>query len=135
MKKLVLLLMLSPLLLAMTCDDDPSNDTPSGTWTLTRVTGGIAGNNFEFEPGIITWKFANYSNIEVVNNNPADNEVVDFFETGTYDYDYVDNILPNSCEHIIVIDSIDFGCQQNIHDVLTFTQTESDGYTLTFLRQ
>lgn len=136
MRKLRLLLMMTPLLLAFTCDDDPSDDTPSGTWSLMKVTGGIAGVYHEFPQHTITWKFS-YSGgrtIIVENNNTENNNAEDFFDTGVYDYQYVDNTINNSCEHTTEIDGMDFGCQDIDGTTMTFTQQFADGYVLTFRR-
>lgn len=130
-----LLLLITPFLLAMSCDDDPSNDTPSGTWSLVHVTGGFAGVDEEFPEGAVTWKFGNFNGnrkVTVVNNNPEDAEAEDFFDTGVYNYRYVDNALPNSCQHTTEIDGINFGCQNQSGQTLILAQTEADGYTLTF---
>lgn len=123
--------MFSPLLLAMTCDDDPSDDKPAGTWSLISVSGGITGTEYNFEPGLITWKFNYDSTVNVVNNNAEDSDAEDFFETGTYNYQYLPNEL-SGCENVIYIDSINFGCQDLRNPSYTLTQTTSDGYTLKF---
>lgn len=138
MKKLrFLLLLLSPLLLAFQCDDDPSDDTPAGTWSLVNVSGGIAGVNHDFPEGMITWKFRleNGGSTVTVTNNNTDAEAEDFFDTGVYNYRYVDNTIPNSCEHTTEIDGIDFGCQRQRGNSLTLTQQSSDGYTLKFHKE
>ncbi|MGV3459109.1 MAG: hypothetical protein ACO1N9_01515 [Flavobacterium sp.] len=135
MKKLrFLLLLLSPFLWAFSCDDDASNDTPSGTWRMVNVSGGPDAVNHEIEGGLITWKFTFGSEghkLTVVNNN-TDDEIEDFFETGEYVYTYPDNNIPNTCEHKLQFEDINLGCQRisNI-GVLTFTQLTPDGYIIT----
>ena len=136
MKKIILLLLCSPLLWAFQCDEDdnPSDDKPIGTWNLVNVSGGIAGSDFNFPPGTITWKFNYDGTVEVVNNNPADSNAEDFFETGTYTYEHVVNEIPNSCQHVMMIDNINLGCESLLVPVLTFTQVEADGYIITLKR-
>jgi hypothetical protein len=137
MKKIFLLCMFVALL--WSCEDDDNvTASPSalrGTWNLVNVSGGITGSSFNFPPGTIKWKFNDQSNtVNVVNNNPADSNAEDFFETGTYSYVYTENEVSTTCVNTLTIDNVDLGCQHISGQTMTLTQVVADGYVLTLKR-
>ncbi len=130
------MLLISPLLLATSCDEDDDNNNPAnssmtGRWKLVNVSGGIQGQNFDVPNSSITWTFNSNNTVQVVNNNPADTNAEDFFETGTYNYQYVPSEITVICASSLEIDDIDLGCQNIQGDTMILTQVESDGYVLT----
>lgn len=138
MKKILLLLLISPIFLATSCDEDdnnnPQNTTLTGRWKLTNVSGGIQGQDFDVPNGSITWTFNNNNTVQVVNNNPADSNAEDFFETGTYNYVYTTSDVSTTCTQTLKINTIDLGCLNIQGSTMTLTQVESDGYLLTLKR-
>ena len=123
-----------PLLMASMCctDDDPSNDKPGFSWSLVNVTGGPMGLSVDYEYGDIVWGFSSYDKIEVINNLPATTQPEFIFDSGLYDYDYELNDVPKSCNHVLVVNNINFGCQNVSNGTLIYTQTAEDGYIFTF---
>lgn len=104
-----------------------------GRWNLIRVTGSIAGVTNEFPEGTIVWTIdESAGTVDVVNNN--DEPVEDFFDTGVYNYNFVASEMPSMCSQTIEVNQLDLGCVEMGDNGLTFTQTYSDGYVLTFKR-
>lgn len=134
MRKLrLLLLLLSPLLLAFQCDEDEdvAFTTPTGSWDLVKVSGGITGATYEFAEGVIVWTFTPDGTISIVNSNENEN-VEDFFETGIYNFSFVETTNPASCSHVMMINETDLGCRNITLPIMTYTQVGADGYVLTF---
>ena len=139
MKKLLLLSFAS--LLALSCNNDDDNNPPTGngglfdSWTLTEVDGGFAGTLDNFSEGTIVWTFNQQAGTVTVVNNNADENAVDFFESGTYDFEFVPNeISPQNCSESLNIDTVEFGCY-NIQGIeMKLDQHMDDGYFLTFKR-
>lgn len=138
MKKILILLLISPLLLATSCDDDdnntPQNAALTGRWKLVNISGGIQGQDFDVPNGTITWTFNNNNMVQVVNNNPVDSNVEDFFETGTYTYQHIASEVSATCPQLLRVNNVDLGCKHTAGNTMTLTQTESDGYVLTLMK-
>lgn len=142
MKRITSLFILLIAALITSCSDDDSssaplnNNTPEadGEWHLIQVTGSIAGVNYLFEPGTITWTFNDDGTVSVENTNTND-FVEDFFDSGTYEFDFVLNDqLPTACNEVLVINNTDFGCQDFQDDDMILTQLVADGYILKFTK-
>jgi hypothetical protein len=153
-----LLLVLAPVLLATSCQDDDTvlqtaavieqpqepeptpeepplqdHEIPLGeSWNLVNVSGSIAGVNHDFPEGQIVWTFNADNTINVVNNNP-DQSVEDFLDTGNFAYGFFPSENPTaSCSEDFFVWCFVLGCRQIDGDVMTITQQFEDGYTLTF---
>jgi hypothetical protein len=129
----LLFLLLSPLLLAFQCDEDEDVTFmyPAGSWDFVNMSGGIAGLDYDFPEGTIVWTFTPDGTISIVNNNENDN-VEDFFETGTYYFSFVESTDPSSCSHVMMINETELGCRNISLPLMTYTQLGADGYVLTF---
>lgn len=149
-----LLVLLAPLLLATSCQEDdailnttalvPETEEPApqeteepqapatDSWSLINVSGSIAGVSHDFPVGQITWKFNDDTTIDVVNNN-ADFNKEDFLDSGNYAYGFIPSQMPTgTCSEDMFVWCFVLGCQNVAGDTMTITQTFSDGYTLTF---
>lgn len=150
-----LLLLLAPILLATSCQDDDTalqtaatqqqpqqpeepqqpeqpQEAPPGSWSLVNVSGSIAGVSHDFPMGQVIWTFNDDNTIDVVNNNP-DQSVEDFLDTGNFTYGYFPSEMPTTtCSEDMFVWCFVLGCQQIDGDVMTITQQFADGYTLTF---
>ena len=139
MKRITLLIAFMALTLVSSCkNDDDAVTGPSpvqNSWYLINVTGGIAGTSYNFEPGTITWKFGNSNDTVIIDNKNTDASKEDFFSSGTYHYSFVTNtVTPQNCSETLKVDNMDFGCYSfGPTGYLTLTQTEADGFTLTFV--
>jgi hypothetical protein len=138
MKKALLLLIALPALLLSGCGSDDDNNATyptemAGPWQLVNVSGSIAGIN-HYYTDFIMWNFdTDDRNVNISNQN--DEDVEDFLETGVYDYDFVINSdSPSACARTLKVGDTNFGCMMQDANTLTLTQTEADGYTLTFER-
>ncbi|WMI68840.1 hypothetical protein [Mangrovimonas sp. YM274] len=84
---LIALLFFSSLYSCCNSDDDNANtNNLEGSWNLVRVTGGFAGVDDEFEPGLIIWDFNTSNTTITVTNNHTENTIYDGLPTGTYNY-------------------------------------------------
>lgn len=125
------------LVLAVSCsksDNAPDEQLPAiqSAWRLTNVSGGISGISDDFDDGSIDWTFATGGALTVWNTNTDDTKE-DILETGEYIYGFVPNtITPGSCAETIVIGGVNYGCVSISGNTMTLSQTESDGYVLTF---
>lgn len=136
MNKIFFCTLLIAIGFAASCDS--GDDAPAGTvslnssWKLTHVSGSITGASYDIPDGTIRWVFNTQAgNVTVINNNPAD--VEDFFATGVYDMVLEPNeVTPQTCNEVVLINNISFGCVGIDGNTLTLSQVESDGYTLTF---
>lgn len=140
MKRTKFLLLLLPAFCLTSCSDDDTTEPVytipevSATYKLVNVSGSIAGVSHDFEPGTITWKFNTDQTVTIVNNNTNEN-VEDFFESGTYELSYQPaEYIPAPCEENLVIDNIDLGCVDATENGLVLTQAVADGYVLTFTK-
>jgi hypothetical protein len=133
MKKSILLINFLILVSLISCSSDSnklSNNTVSGVWKLVNVSGTFAGINNNFPLGMITWNFnPNTQTVTVVNSN-TDPNLWDVLETGTYNYQYINN--PDSpCGERIEIDGTVFGCYTFVNDSLIIDQSIADGFAIT----
>lgn len=156
MKKLpTFLLLLAPLLLATSCQDDDVQlqttavqmpqqpqepqqpeepeqpQSAEGRWSLINISGSIAGVSNNFPEGQITWTFNPDSTIDIVNGNPDEN-VEDFLDSGNYVFGFIPNEMQSGCNEVMFVWCFTVGCQNISGDMMTLTQPENDGYTLMF---
>lgn len=140
MKIRVLTLLLSfGLVFFTSCnnDDDSSQiGTVDGTWNLINISGGFAGIDDAYDPGIITWTFNNQNLTINIENNSTEENLYSGFESGTYSYSIVEN---NGNEYIL-INTAEFGNYVLSINNLKINQNEiqsgsgSDGFLLEFER-
>jgi len=140
MKKLHFLALLPVAMLLANCGDDDNktvNKHPelAHAWSLTNVSGSIAGISKDYEPGTIIWNFnTNNSIITVVNNN-TDESAPDALDSGVYSYHFVENeITPATCSESIEVNESNLGCTSVNGNTLIISMVESDGYQLTFTK-
>ena len=63
----------------------------------------------------------------------TDEEAADFFDTGSYQFEFVNNeINPEDCDTILNINNTTFGCHNIANDTLILNDQPLDGYRLTF---
>ena len=75
--------------LSSCCQSDDNNTITNaleGTWNLVRITGGFAGVDDEFEPGLIIWDFNTSNTTLTVSNNNTENTIYDGLPSGVYTY-------------------------------------------------
>lgn len=130
MKKTCLLLLLSPLLLAMTCDEyDPAIGL-EGQWTLINISNGFSGTNNDFDEGLIIWDFEEYTNrVKITDNSGSENY---YGPSGSLNYSLGNE--PEICEYTLRIRGIDYGCIDIVADTLRLSKGHIDGDTFTFVR-
>ncbi len=137
MKKYTLLNLIC-LLLCLSCsqdDDTPINNPLEASWSLINVSGSFAGIDQDIEAGVIVWTFNPVDYTVTVENNNTDEEVINFFESGTYTYVYVDNEgETEQCNESLFIDNINFGCQTISGNTMKLNHIWLDGYILTFVK-
>jgi hypothetical protein len=116
---------------ACTSDTDNSIQIPTTvTWSLTHVSGGIAGFDETFEIGLITWTFNSQTNIMAVVNNNTDDSSYDIFESGLYSY----SIQNDGTNYRMTIDGGDFGVITETENEITLDQQVDDGFIITLKR-
>lgn len=114
--------------------DIPQHEMLEGGWYLINVSGSITGSSHDFPQGEIIWTFNANNTVSIFNTND-DTNAEDFFETGEYDYAIVANpATPELCAENIVVGGTSFGCFTFEGNQLKFSQVESDGYMLTFVK-
>ena len=86
----------------------PSQDSIGHTWTLKRISGGLAGIDLNYSFGEVTWSF-NEANQELnVQNNivtTGPEDVYAGYETGTYSYE----IVVTNGESVLFIENMERG--------------------------
>jgi hypothetical protein len=135
MKKLHFFIALIIFTLQINCSSDSSRSTDpiAGVWKLVNVKGTIVGIDDNFPPGIITWNFNPNTQTVTVVNNKTDPNLWDVLETGTYNYQFINNPdLP--CTESIEIDGSVFGCYTFANDSLIIDQSIADGFAITLKR-
>ena len=88
MQRNIFLFLLSACTLWGGCssDKDSEKDPIDGIWDVSNISGGFAGINDDYPPGIISWSFNTMnSKLTIVNNNTT-NTIYDGFESGEYPY-------------------------------------------------
>jgi hypothetical protein len=144
MKSIKLLTLMTFFALVGCHDDDndyvpvytpPVTENVDGAWELSNVSGGIAGTNDDFAPGEVTWIFNEENHtVEVLNNN-TDEDKVDFFDSGTYNYGVVINqTTPELCGFNFSIDGVNLGCFTITEEQFTMSMVEADGHMITLKR-
>lgn len=63
-------------------EDSNSDYGLDGQWNLTHVSGGLAGVNKSFEPGLIVWTFNEHTGMVAIVNNSDDG--FSMLESGNY---------------------------------------------------
>ncbi|WP_053976426.1 hypothetical protein [Mangrovimonas xylaniphaga] len=129
-KLLIAFLFFSSLYSCCNSDDDHTNtNTLEGSWNLVRVTGGFAGVDDEFEPGLIVWDFNTSSTTITVTNNNTGNTIYDGLPTGTYSY----NLSTTEEGEYITVENMLNG-QLNIsgNQMTLDDNVAADGFLLTF---
>ena len=118
------------------CDSGSDRKTTlDGHWKLVNVHGGVAGSDYNFEPGLIMWDFDAASNTVEVTNNNTNSDLEDMLPSGTYTYSIQENTTtPQLCEENFFIDEVNFGCYNLGSSQLTFGQVEADGYVIKLIR-
>ena len=132
-----LILVLTCFIAFTNCSD---NDTPAPVkiveiyWSLTNVSGGIAGTDEDFPLNTIKWRFDEVNNILNVENDNTDDTKPDGLDSGDYDY----SVLTENNQTFLVIDSNEIGrftvtqTQLIIDENDTSVGTGADGYVYTF---
>ncbi|OIQ18622.1 MAG: hypothetical protein BM557_06770 [Flavobacterium sp. MedPE-SWcel] len=137
MKK-ILLLSITTLLLCVGCSDDdsaPAVNPLNASWNLTNVSGSLLGIDQDIEEGLIVWAFNTTNNTVTVVNNNTDEDVTDFFESGTYNYSYETNYIGiETCAESLKVNDINFGCQNITGNTMILSDIAADGYQLTFTK-
>jgi hypothetical protein len=138
MKKILSLLVISLLCIIGCNNDDDKNTTVPAlqhTWTLISAGGGFAGVDYEYEEGVIKWKFKADGTVEVVNNNQDENKP-DPLDSGTYDYDVVANTSQiEGCPESMHVDTYTFYCYTiDAQGRLILDDSPVDGLKYTFVR-
>ena len=146
MKKVSTLFVMLLVAMLTSCSEDDSpqqlvnkkaeniQEAADGEWHLVQVSGSIAGVSHLFEPGTITWTFNDDGTVTVENTN-TDEGVEDFLESGVYESAYIDNDqMPSECDELLIVNNINFGCEQYLDDNLSLTQQVADGYQLKFVK-
>lgn len=138
MKKFILLNFICALLcIACSQDDDVIlTDTTEGDWSLINISGSLMGIDQDIEAGVIVWTFNPAENTVTIVNNNTNEEITDFFESGTYMYNYMSNNGETElCSESLIVEDVDFGCQTFTNDdTMTLSNIWVDGYQLTFVK-
>ena len=136
MKKLFTFLSFLILFLLTSCSNDSTsakNNTITGQWKLVNVSGTFAGINDNFPEGMITWDFNPITQTVTVTNNNTNANLWDVFETGVYNFQFVNN--PEfPCGESIEIDGSLYGCYSFANDSLIIDQSIADGFAITLKR-
>ncbi len=124
-------------LLMVSCsnnDDEQQNSNPTldGSWSLVNVSGGFAGIDYDFEVGLITWVF-NQGDLELtVTNTNTTNVIYDGLPSGIYDYE----VLTQTGEDTsVVINTFNYTITTLSSSQLVLDEGIAfDGFLLTFSR-
>lgn len=138
MKKIILPLLSVLLLSLSSCnndDDKTTTDPLLRKWTLVHAEGGFAGTEYDFEEGVITWKFKADGSVEVINNNTDENKP-NILDSGTYDYEAVDNPSEiEGCDESMHVDTYIFYCYSiDANGQLILDDSPVDGLKYTFVK-
>jgi hypothetical protein len=113
----------------------PATENIEGSWELSNVSGGIAGTYDDFAPNEVVWIFNEESQTVTVFNNNTDDNKVDFFDSGTYDYEVVINqTTPELCGFNFAIDGVNLGCFTVTEEQFKMSMIEADGHIITLKR-
>ncbi len=128
-----LLLLLSPLLLAMTCDED--TDYPhiglQGEWQLVRISNSFAGSSRDIEEGLVSWTFSESTRTVFVDNDSEEGA-----ENGLTSRNYTYTLPEDGdvCDQTLQVGERDFGCITISGDSLKLSRDYVGGDTFTFVR-
>jgi hypothetical protein len=140
MKKIRLITLLLSMILLSACqsdNDSPEDNDPTlgGTWKLTAVYGGIAGTHDTYPAGMISWEFNTTSQTVTVLNTNTDDMKQDLLDSGTYNYSFSPNtVTPDTCDEVLLIGGVSYGCYDIGSEMLTLNQVETDGFMVTLER-
>ena len=91
------------------CQNDDNNsdntDILNGQWNLINISGGIAGNNIDFENRLIFWSFNSENSTLTITNNNSDSTINDGLDSGTYSY----SIQNSNGKSFLFINNSEFG--------------------------
>lgn len=138
MKKIILPFFALLLFSLSGCNnDDDKSSAPAllQKWTLISAGGGFSGVTYNFERGLITWKFKADGTVEVVSNNQDENKP-DPLDSGTYDYEVVANTSQiEGCAESMHVDTYTFYCYTiDAQGRLILDDSPVDGLKYTFVR-
>jgi hypothetical protein len=108
-------------------DDSSQNKNLNGKWNLKTIATFIAGSNYNFPDGQITWTFNTANSTVSVLNNSA---VTDFnLPSGVYNYTIGQNGSDNGapCSEYLTIEGGNFGCIAIENGQLTLNSSNPDG--------
>lgn len=124
---LILLLVVALISCTKNTDDSSQNKTLNGKWNLKSITTSIAGSNYNFPDGQITWTFdTSNSTVSVLNNST----VTDFnLPSGVYNYTIGQNSPDNGapCSEYLTIEGGNYGCIAIENGELTLGSSNPDG--------
>lgn len=118
------------------CSNDSrstSTDSITGQWKLVNVDGTFAGIHDAFSSGTIIWDFNPITQTVTVTNNNTNSNLWDLFDTGVYNYHFV-NVPDAPCSQSIDIDGTVYGCYTFLNDSLVIDQSIADGFAITLKR-
>ncbi len=122
-------------LLMVSCsnnDDEQQNSNPTldGSWSLVNVSGGFAGIDYDFEVGLITWVF-NQGDLELtVTNTNTTNVIYDGLPSGVYDYEV---LTPTGEDTSVIINTFNYTITTLSSSQLVLNEGIAfDGFLLTF---
>lgn len=134
MRTIYKLFFIAIIIVSFSCQNDKeSNDSQNQIareWKLIKVTGGLIGVSQEINPGMIKWTFNSTTNTVTVINSTTDESLYDFFETGVYNYQIMDDSTEGICNEVLKIDGIELGCISFIDNKLLLNQSFADGFQL-----
>ena len=91
MQRNIFLFLLSACTLLVGCssDKDSEKDPIDGIWDVSNISGGFAGINDDYSPGIIRWSFNTKNSKLTIANTNTTNTIYDGFESGEYPYSVI----------------------------------------------
>lgn len=130
---IALLLLITNISCTKNTDESSENLTLKGKWNLKTITTFIAGSNYNFPDGQITWTFNSTNSTVTVLNNST---VTEFnLPSGIYNYTIGQNSPDNgaTCSEYLTIEGGSFGCIFIENGQLSLSSSNPDGinYTLT----
>ena len=146
MKNIVLLTFIFALLHTSCVSNDDENYIQNktinarGAWNLTKVSGGIIGQNENYESKVITWSFNVKNSILTIENNNKSNAEAKLFYDGLPTGKYHFNITEIKNNYFLFIEGNEFGLYKTKGNKLTIDQgittngVLSDAYILEFNR-
>jgi hypothetical protein len=130
---IALLLLITNVSCTKNNDESTENKGINGKWNLKTISTFIAGSNYTFPDGQITWTFNSTTSTVTVLNNSA---ITEFnLPSGVYNYTIAPNSPDNGapCSEYLTIEGGHFGCIVIENGKLSLNSSNPDGinYTLT----